>query len=145
MNKIILMGRLVKDPEMRTVNGGPNGSFQVTRFTLAVDRPKSKGQKQSEADFINCEASGTRGENIVKYLGKGRKILIYGNWRTGSYTSQTGAKVYTNICNVQEWEFADSNPSQNGNQQGGYRNQQQIGSDNDGFLPDGLDDELPFN
>ena len=95
MNKIILMGRLVRDPEVRYSQG--NNPMAIARYTLAVDR-KFKRDGEPSADFINCIAFGKNGEFAEKYLHKGMKILVDGRWQSGSYTNRDGQKVYTNDC-----------------------------------------------
>ena len=99
MNKVILMGRCVKDPTQTQ-----SGETTITKFTLAVDR---KG-KEKEADFINCVAFGKTAEFISKYFVKGSKMLLEGRWQTGSYTNKDGQKVYTNDCVVESVEFCES-------------------------------------
>lgn len=152
MNKIILMGRLTKDPDVRYSQG--ENPMAIARYTLAVDR-KFKRDGEPNADFINCIAFGKNGEFAEKYLHKGVKILVEGRWQSGSYTNRDGQKVYTNDCVVESCEFAESkNASQQNN---GYSNNQMSASPNnsqeymndsgDGFMniPDGIDEELPFN
>ncbi len=139
MNKIILMGRLTKDPEARYSQG--NNVMAIARYTLAVER-KFKRDGEPNADFINCIAFGKNGEFAEKYLHKGMKILIEGRWQSGSYTNRDGQKVYTNDCVVESCEFAESkNASQS------ERPQPMTQTDSDGFMsiPDGIDEELPFN
>lgn len=139
MNKVILMGRLVRDPEVRYSQG--ENPMAIARYTLAVDR-KFKRDGEPNADFINCIAFGKNGEFAEKYLHKGIKILIEGRWQSGSYTNKDGQKVYTNDCVVESCEFAESkNASQN------ERPQPAPQTDSDGFMniPDGIDEELPFN
>lgn len=139
MNKIILMGRLTKDPDVRYSQG--NNTMAIARYTLAVDR-KFKRDGEPNADFINCIAFGKNGEFAEKYLHKGMKILIEGRWQSGSYTNRDGQKVYTNDCVVESCEFAES---KNSNQS--ERLQPAPQTDSDGFMniPDGIDEELPFN
>ena len=110
MNKVIEIGRLTKDPEVRYSNGA-NGSTAVARYTLAVDR-KFKQEGQPSADFINCIAFGKLGEFAEKYLHKGVKIAIVGRIQTGSYTNKDGQKVYTTDVVVEEQEFCESKSSQ---------------------------------
>jgi single-strand DNA-binding protein len=115
MNMVILMGRLVRDPDVRYSNS--TEPMAIARFTLAVDR-KMKKDGKSEADFISCIAFGKTGEFVEKYLTKGTKVVLNGHWQTGSYTNKEGAKVYTNDCVVDSMEFAESkkvesNPSNN--------------------------------
>lgn len=139
MNKVVLMGRLTKDPEVRYSQG--EKPMAIARYTLAVDR-KFKRDGEPTADFINCIAFGKNGEFAEKYLHKGMKILIEGRWQSGSYTNRDGQKVYTNDCVVESCEFAES---KNANQ--GERPQPAPQTDSDGFMsiPDGIDEELPFN
>lgn len=139
MNKVILMGRLVRDPEVRYSQG--NNPMAIARYTLAVDR-KFKRDGESNADFISCIAFGKNGEFAEKYLHKGIKILVDGRWQSGSYTNRDGQKVYINDCVVESCEFAESkNASQS------ERPQPAPQTDSDGFMniPDGIDSELPFN
>ena len=136
MNKVILMGRLTKDPEVRYSQG--NNPMAVARYTLAVDR-KFKRDVEPNADFINCIAFGKNGEFAEKYLHKGIKILVEGRWQSGSYTNRDGQKVYTNDCVVESCEFAESkNASQS--------ERPQPSNSDDGFMqiPDNME-ELPFN
>lgn len=139
MNKVILMGRLTKDPDVRYSQG--EKPMAIARYTLAVDR-KIKRDGEASADFINCIAFGKNGEFAEKYLHKGIKILVEGRWQSGSYTNRDGQKVYTNDCVVESFEFAES---KNANQ--GERPQPMAQTDSDGFMSisDGIDEELPFN
>ena len=98
MNKVVLMGRLTRDPELRFAAGSGTA---VSRFAVAVDRKK----KDDGADFINCVAFGKTAETISQYLVKGRQILIEGNIRTGSYENDEGKKIYTTNVNVERFEF----------------------------------------
>jgi single-strand DNA-binding protein len=102
MNKVILIGRLVRDTAMNTA-----GNTTVCKFSIAVDRAYKKDGEQS-ADFISCVAFGKTAEFIGKYFSKGSKIVIEGEWRTGSYTNKDGQKVYTNDCVVNRVEFGES-------------------------------------
>ena len=139
MNKIILMGRLTKDPEVRYSQG--NNPMAIARYTLAVDR-KFKRDGEPNADFINCIAFGKNGEFAEKYLRKGMKIAVVGRIQTGSYTNNAGVKVYTTDVVVESCEFAESkNASQ------GERPQPMPQTGSDGFMsiPDGIDSELPFS
>lgn len=136
MNKVILMGRLVRDPEVRY--GGANNTA-VARYALAVDR-KYKQEGQPSADFINCIAFGKLGEFADKYLHQGIKIAVIGRIQTGSYTNKDGQKVYTTDVVVEEQEFCESKHNQQ-NEQGG----QQAKDDNDFMnVPDGMKSDLPF-
>ena len=139
MNKAILIGRLTKDPEVRC--GGANNTA-VAKYSLAVDR-KFKQDGQPTADFINCIAFGKLGEFAEKYLRKGIKIAVTGRIQTGSYTNKDGVKVYTTDVVVEEQEFAES---KNANGNTGNQKSNSVPS-SDGFMniPDGIDEELPFN
>ncbi len=146
MNKVILMGRLVRDPEVR-YSQGENASA-VARYTLAVDRRFNRNNEENNADFIGCVAFGRAAEFAEKYLHKGTKIAVTGRIQTGSYTNKDGARVYTTDVVVEEQEFAESKASQGG-YEGGYSAPVQTPntSISDGFMniPDGIDEELPFN
>lgn len=141
MNKVILMGRLVRDPEVRYSQG--SNPMAIARYTLAVDR-KFKRDGEPNADFINCIAFGKNGEFAEKYLHKGIKILVEGRWQSGSYTNRDGQKVYTNDCVVESCEFAESKNAIQQNTQS--RPEPMIQTDSDGWMniPDGIDSELPF-
>lgn len=139
MNKIILMGRLTKDPDVRYSQG--NNTMAIARYTLAVER-KFKRDGEANADFINCIAFGKNGEFAEKYLHKGIKILIEGRWQSGSYTNRNSQKVYTNDCVVESCEFAES---KNANQSERPQPMPQTGSDGFMSILDGIDEELPFN
>lgn len=102
MNKVILIGRICRDVEERS-----NSTTSVARFTVAVDRSYKK-EGEPTADFISCVAFGKTAEFISKYFYKGSKIVIEGEWRTGSYTNKDGQKVYTNDCVVNRVEFGES-------------------------------------
>lgn len=145
MNKVILMGRLTRDPEVRYSQG--ETSMAVARYTLAVDRRGRRDGEQS-ADFISCVAFGKAGEWAEKWLRKGIKIAIIGRIQTGSYTNREGQKVYTTDVVIEEQEFAESRAASEGNSQSQQRQQsQQEQSAGDGFMniPYGIDEELPFN
>ena len=199
MNKVILMGRLTRDPEVR-YSAGESGTA-IARYTLAVDR-RFKRDGEATADFISCVSFGRTAEFAEKYFRQGLKIIVSGRIQTGSYTNNSGQKVYTSDVVVEEQEFAEGkNSSQQGagqsqpqpqgasqsqpqsqgyGQQGGYNAQQpqgtpqfqpqpqgygqqggysapqnaqqnygggSFGMGDDGFMniPEGLDDELPFN
>ena len=139
MNKVILMGRLVRDVDVRYSQG--EKPMAIARYTLAVDR-KFKRDGESTADFINCIAFGKNGEFAEKYLHKGIKILVEGRWQSGSYTNRDGQKVYTNDCVVESCEFAESKNASQSEQ----NNRPQPSNSDDGFMqiPDNMED-LPFN
>lgn len=136
MNKVILIGRCTRDPEVRYSQG--ENATAVARYTLAVDRQFKRDGDQS-ADFINCIAFGKRGEFAEKYLRKGTKIAVVGRIQTGSYTNKDGQKVYTTDVIVDEHEFVESKASQ---QNGG--DSAPVSSDGFTSIPDGIDEELPF-
>ena len=141
MNKVILMGRLVRDPEVRYSQG--QDSTSIARYTLAIDRRFNREGEQS-ADFINCVAFGKNGEFAERYLRQGIKIAITGRIQTGSYTNRDGQKVYTTDIVVEEQEFCEKKADVPQANPSAYTQQQ---SDNgDGFMniPDGIDEELPF-
>lgn len=147
MNKVILMGRLTRDPEVRYSQG--ESATAVARYTLAVDRRFRRDNDQQTADFINCVAFGKAGEFAEKYFHKGIKIAITGRIQTGSYTNQEGQKVYTTDVVVEEQEFAESKAVSD-SQTGGFQPASRPAPSaavGDGFMniPDGIDEELPFN
>ena len=137
MNKVILMGRLTRDPDVRYSQG--EQSTAVARYTIAVDRRFKRDGDQQTADFINCVAFGRQGEFAEKYFRKGIKIAITGRIQTGSYTNKDGQRVYTTDVVIEEQEFAESKSASAGNAAGSA-----VG---DGFMsiPNGIDEELPFN
>ena len=151
MNKVILMGRLTRDPDIRYTQG--ENSMAVARYTLAVDRRRTSQDGQREADFIGCVAFGRQAEFAERYLHQGTKIAISGRIQTGSYTNKDGQKVYTTDVIVEDQEFAESKAASERQGQGGgssyNRGSQDMGSPvGDGFMniPDGVEDEgLPFN
>ena len=149
MNKVILMGRLTRDPEVRYSQG--ERSMAIARYTLAVDRRGRRGQEGSEqnADFIPCVAFDRAGEFAEKYFRQGMRVLISGRIQTGSYTNKDGQRVYTTEVIIEDQEFADSKNSSGGD--GGYQPMSRpapTSAIGDGFMniPDGVHDEgLPFN
>lgn len=142
MNKVSLVGRLTRDPEVRYTEGGTS----IARFSIAVDR-RFKSEGQPDADFPNIVAFGKTAEFIEKYFGQGNRIGLTGRIQTGSYTNNDGVKVYTTDVVAEEVEFVESKTASGDS---GYQQtsrptpSQAIG---DGFMniPDGLDEELPFN
>ena len=150
MNKVILMGRLTRDPEIRYSSG--NEPTAIARYTLAVDRRYKRQGDEQTADFIRCVAMGRGGEFAEKYLHQGIKIVVEGRIQTGSYTNKDGQKIFTTDVLVESQEFAESKAAaaQNGNggqsappvQSGAADN-----SNDDGFMniPNGIEEELPFN
>ena len=150
MNKVILMGRLTRDPEVRYSQAAE--PLAIARYTLAVDRRfqrRDNSGNEQTADFISCVAFGRNGEFAEKYLKQGTKIAITGRIQTGSYTNKDGNKVYTTEVVVEEQEFAESkNNSSAGNDFGGAPSAPSpSGAAGDGFMniPEGIDEELPFN
>ena len=147
MNKVVLMGRLTRDPEVRYSQG--DNPLAIARFTLAVDR-RFKRDGEQTADFINCVVFGRSAEFTEKYFHQGTKVVVSGRIQTGSYTNRDGVKVYTTEVVVEEQEFAESKAASESN--GGYRAQAAAApapsvDAGDGFMniPDGIDEELPFN
>ena len=152
MNKVILMGRLTRDPDVRYSQG--DSPMANARYTLAVDRRFRRDNDQQTADFISCVAFGRNGEFAEKYLHQGTKIVATGRIQTGSYTNKDGNRVYTTDVVVEEQEFAESKAAASENAGGGY---QQAGAAaptrpeptqaaGDGFMniPDAIEEELPF-
>lgn len=144
MNKVILMGRLTRDPEVRY--GAGENSTAVARYTIAVDRRFKRDGEQS-ADFISCVTFGRNAEFAEKYLRQGTKIVLTGRIQTGSYTNRDGQKVYTTDIVVEEQEFTESKAAAGNDGQNNYSRPSAASSDADGFMniPDGIDDELPFS
>ena len=153
MNRVILMGRLTRDPEVRYTQG--ERSMAVARYTLAVDRRgarKSQDGNEQTADFINIVAFDRAGEFAEKYFRQGMRVLVSGRIQTGSYTNKEGQRVYTTDIIADDQEFADSKNSAGGNgDNGGYQPASRpapTSAIGDGFMniPDGVEDEgLPFN
>ena len=172
MNKVILMGRLTRNPDIRYSQG--ERSTCVARYTLAVDR-RFRRDGDQDADFISCVAFGRQGEFAEKYLKQGIKIAITGRIQTGSYINREGNKVYTTDVIVEDQEFAESKSASAGygnnsgygqgsySQSGGYQSQEPAAAPSapqptmtsrpapseavsDGFMtiPEGIEEELPF-
>lgn len=144
MNKVILMGRMTRDAEVRYSQG--DNAMAIARFNLAVDRRTKRTANSSEptADFISCVAFKNQAEFIERYCKQGTKLVIEGRWQTGSYTNKDGVKVYTNECMVESIEFAESKAA--GESKPVSESVPQ--TDADGFMsiPDNVGDEgLPFN
>lgn len=149
MNKVILMGRLTRDPEVR-YSGQEGNQMSVARYTLAVDRRFGRREGEQNADFISCVAFGRQAEFAEKYLHQGTKVVAEGRIQTGSYTNRDGQKVYTTDVIIENTEFAESKNASGGND-GGYHptapRMEPGAAAGDGFMniPDGVDDEgLPF-
>ena len=150
MNKVILMGRLTRDAEIRYSQG--DNSMAIARFSLAVDRRGRRDSNSSEeqtADFINCVAFGRTADFLERFGRKGTKFVVEGRIQTGSYTNKDGQRVYTTDVVVENLEFAESKNAAGGND-GGFTPAERpapSGAAGDGFMniPDGIDEELPFN
>ena len=146
MNKVILIGRIVADPEVRYTQG--ESASAVAKYRLAVER-RFRREGEPTADFISCVAFGKNGEFAERYLRKGVKIAVEGRIQTGSYTNKDGQKVYTTDIVVEAHEFCESRPSQSNSEVppiapvSSYTTTE-VG---EGFMniPDGIDDELPFD
>ena len=151
MNKVVLMGRLTRDPEVRYSQG--ETPIAIARFTLAVNRRvRQQDDTQQSADFISCVCFGKVAEIVERYCRQGMKIAITGRIQTGSYTNRDGQKVYTTEVVVEDIEFAESKNAQasagNSYDAGGYTSGPEPSTAaGDGFMniPDGIDEELPFN
>lgn len=158
MNKVILMGRLTRDPEVRYSQGAT--ATAVARFSIAVDR-RFKREGEPDADFFNCTAFGKQAEFVEKYLHKGTKVVLSGRIQNDNYTNKEGQMVYSVRVMVDEIEFAESKNAAGGNGDGGYNGGGNYGNNNsngghaqapsggagDGFMniPNGIDEDLPFN
>lgn len=151
MNKVILMGRLTRDPEVRYSQAAE--PMAIARYTLAVDRRFSRRDSQNNeqtADFIPCVAFGKSGEFAEKYFKQGTKVVVTGRIQTGSYTNKEGNRVYTTEVIVEDQEFAESKNASGGNGGGGYQREDRpapADASADGFMdiPTGLEgDDLPF-
>ena len=145
MNKVILMGRLTRDPEVRYGTNSQGNQSAVARGSLAVDR-RFKREGEQSADFINIVAFGKTAEFIEKYGKKGTKFVVEGRIQTGSYTNKDGQKVYTTDVVVESVEFAESKSSGSATSTSTTNFDAQP-DPGDGFMdiPDGIDEELPFN
>lgn len=149
MNKVILMGRLTRDPEIRYANNENNTC--IANYTLAVDRRFKRQGDEQTADFIRCVAMGRGGEFAEKYLHQGTKIVVEGRIQTGSYTNKDGQKIFTTDVLVESQEFAESKAATQNGSDGQSAPPAQSGaadnSNDDGFMniPNGIEEELPFN
>ena len=146
MNKVILMGRLTRDAEVRYSQG--ENSTAIARFSLAVDRRFRRDGDEQTADFINCVAFGRTAEFLERFGRKGTKFVLEGRIQTGSYTNKDGQRVYTTDVVVEEQEFAESKSASESN--AGFAPAERPAPSSaagDGFMniPDGIDEELPFN
>ena len=149
MNKVILMGRLTRDPEIRYANNENNTC--IANYTLAVDRRFKRQGDEQTADFIRCVAMGRGGEFAEKYLHQGTKIVVEGHIQTGSYTNKDGQRVYTTDVMVESQEFAESKASaaqnNNSSENGSAPTRPESASaDSDGFMniPEAIEEEMPF-
>ena len=151
MNKVILMGRLTRDPEVRYSQG--DSSMAIARYTLAVDRRfRRNNDGEQTADFIGCVVFGKGAEFAESYFRQGLKVVVTGRIQTGSYTNKDGQKVYTTDVVVEDQEFAESKAMSDACA-GGFRQSAPtpapapVSYEGDGFMniPDGIDEELPFN
>ena len=154
MNKVILMGRLTRDPEVRYSQGA--NQTAIARFSVAVDR-RFKRDGEPTADFFNCTSFGRQAEFVERYLHKGTKVVLSGRIQNDNYTNKDGQMVYSVQIMVEDIEFAESKNAAGGGNEGGYNNGGGFGGGNnsaptpsgagDGFMniPDGIDEELPFN
>ena len=144
MNKVILMGRLTRDPDVRHSAGQDGKDNVFARFTLAVDRrfANRNDPNSPTADFISCVAFSRQAEFAEKYLKQGTKITLSGRIQTGSYTNKDGQKVYTTDVICEEVEFAESKAAQSESNSNPAPTQ----SSPDGFLniPEGIENDLPF-
>jgi single-strand DNA-binding protein len=140
MNKVILMGRLTKDPDVKYSQAAE--PIAIARYSLAVDRMKTKNNQDPGADFISCVAFGKNGEFAEKYLRKGMKILIEGRIQTGSYDNKEGKKVYTTDVVAERQEFCEKREGS-----APAADIPPAATDSDGFMniPDDIQEELPFN
>lgn len=140
MNKVSLTGRITRDPDIRYSQG--EKPMVIARFTLAVNRRFHKDGEQ-QADFINCVCFGKTAEMVEKYFQQGMKMDLTGRIQTGSYTNKDGVKVYTTDVFVEELEFGESKRASGGESAGPST----PSPNQDGFMniPDGIDEELPFN
>lgn len=141
MNKVILIGRLTRDADVRYTQKQDGTQMCIARFTLAVDR-KFKQEGQQTADFISCVAFGKQGEFVEKYLKQGNKVVVSGRIQTGSYTNKEGQKVYTTDVVTEEIEFAESKKTTDNNVQ---EPPAEYSAEAEGFLSIPVDDDsLPF-
>ena len=142
MNKVILMGRLTRDPDVRYSTG--ERQMTIARYTLAVDRRRRNDGEQT-ADFISCVAFDRNAEFAEKYLKQGTKVCVTGRIQTGSYTNKDGAKVYTTDVVIEECEFAESKNAAGNSGFSQARPEPEAAGDGFMNIPDGVEDEgLPF-
>lgn len=149
MNRVILLGRLARDPEVRYTQAAE--PLAVCRFAVAVDRPYSRNRQDNEptADFINCVCFGKRGENINQYFRKGNRIAVQGRLQVSTYTDQQGNKRYSTDVVVEDFEFVESRNERANSSEGGFNPARAPQSSvalapSAGFSIDSEDEELPF-
>lgn len=148
MNKVILMGNLTRDPEIRYSQG--ENSLAIARFSIAVNRRFSR-QGDTDTDFFNCTAFGRQAEFVEKYFRKGSRMLLSGRVQNDNYTNSNGEKVYSVQIIAEEIEFAerkataDANATQSGNFSGGAPEPNAAANDDFMNIPEGIEDGLPFN
>ena len=143
MNKVQLVGRLRRDPEIRYSQGG--NATATARFSVAVNRRFKNSEGNYDADFINCVAFGKSAEFVEKYFKKGMAIGLTGRIQTGSYTNKDGQKVYTTDVVVEETEFVESKGASNTDNSNSSRPTPSVSNNSDFVnIPDGVDEELPF-
>ena len=142
MNKVILMGRLTRDPVIRYSNS--ENPIAVANYTLAVDRKYKRQGDDQTADFIRCVAFGKNAEFAERYLRQGTKITASGRIQTGSYTDKEGKRIFTTNVIIEEQEFAESKRVAEHNANAGYAASAQAASDGFIKIPEGLEEELPF-
>lgn len=144
MNKVVLVGRLTRDPEVRYTQG--ENQTAIARYTLAVDR-RFKRDGEPKADFINCVVFGKSAEFAEKYFRQGLRVAISGRITTGNYTNKDGIKVYTTEVTVEEQEFAESKAESEANKANNHQTASANTTSGDGFMnfPDDIPEELPFN
>ena len=144
MNKVIMMGRLTRDPEVRYSQGA--NQTAVGRFSIAVDR-RFKREGEPDADFFNCTAFGKQAEFVEKYLHKGTKIVVCGRIQNDNYTNKDGQMVYSVRLMVEEIEFAESKNAANAGAPAENNTASNDSNDSNGFMniPEGIEEDLPFN
>ena len=143
MNKVQLVGRLTRDPEIRYSQG--ENATATARFSVAVNRRFKNSEGNYDADFINCVAFGKSAEFVEKYFKKGMAIGLTGRIQTGSYTNKDGQKVYTTDVVVEETEFVESKSASSADNSNNSRPAPSATNNNDFMsIPDGVDEELPF-
>ena len=140
MNKVILMGRLTRDPEVSSSTTGTT----FARYSIAVDR-RFKREGEPDADFFNCTSFGKQAEFVEKYLHKGTKVVVTGRLQNNNYTNKEGQKVYDVRIMVEDVEFAESKNASDGSYSSSSQSQGSAGGNDFLNVPDGLVEELPFS